>query len=337
VRNIVLQQPQLTARTERWRFKKPFRITGYEFTDSDVLVVEARIGDACGRGEALGVYYRNDEPEDGRRQIDELVAQTGRGRNAEDLVAALPPGGARNAADCALWDLRAKLAGEPVWRLLGLDAPKPVRTTYTVGAGELAEMVETAREYVKARALKVKLTGGDDDASRLRAIRAARPDVWLGVDGNQGFTRESLARLMPVLQECRVELIEQPFPIGREADLDGLASPISIAADESVQDSSDLQNVEGRVEVVNVKLDKCGGLTEGFAMLGEIRRMRMRPMVGCMGGTSLSMAPGFVLGQLCDVVDLDGPILYSSDREPSATYDGEGCIFVSDDVWGGPR
>ena len=336
MRNIVLNSPQLTARTERWPFEKPFRITGYEWTQSEVLVVEARVGEACGRGEALGVYYHDDEPEAGLRQIEALAARARDGGSVEELVAALPPGGARNAADCALWDLRAKLGGEPVWQLLGLDAPKPVRTTYTVGAGDPAEMAATARGYTKARALKLKLTGDRDDAERVRAVRAARPGVWLAVDANQGFTRESLERMMPALQECGVELIEQPFPIGREADLDGFSSPISIAADESVQDSSDLPKAEGRFDVVNVKLDKCGGLTEGFAMLGEIRRMGLRPMVGCMGGTSLSMAPGFLLGQLCDVVDLDGPILFARDRRPSATYDDEGRIFCGDDVWGGP-
>ncbi|HZZ01010.1 MAG TPA: enolase C-terminal domain-like protein, partial [Candidatus Baltobacteraceae bacterium] len=201
MRNIVLNRPGLTARTERWAFTKPFRITGYEWTESDVLVVEARIGEACGRGEALGVYYRNDEPEGARHQIEALVAGADDGANVEELVAALPPGGARNAADCALWDLRAKLACEPVWRLLGLEAPKPVRTTFTVGAAEPAEMAETARGYTKARALKLKLTG-NDDAERVRAVRAARPDVWIGVDANQGFTRETLEHLMPALQEC---------------------------------------------------------------------------------------------------------------------------------------
>lgn len=336
MRNIGLQQrPRLSARTERWPFKKPFRITGYEFVESDVLVVEARVGDACGRGEALGVYYRDDEPENGRRQIESLVAHLDAGANVDEVIASLPPGGARNAADCALWDLRAKLGNRPVWQLLGLPAPKPVRTTYTVGAGDADEMAQTARGYAKASALKLKLTGDDQDAERVRAVRAARPGVWLGVDANQGFTRASLERLMPALQECRVELIEQPFPIGREADLDGFSSPIPIAADESVQDSSDLAKVEGRFDVVNIKLDKCGGLTEGFAMLGEIRRMGLRPMVGCMGGTSLSMAPGFLLGQLCDVVDLDGPILFSHDREPAARYDDEGRIFCGEDVWGG--
>ncbi|HKE37134.1 MAG TPA: enolase C-terminal domain-like protein, partial [Candidatus Baltobacteraceae bacterium] len=134
-----------------------------------------------------------------------------------------------------------------------------------------------------------------------------------------------------------VGLIEQPFKVGHEAELDGLLSLIPLAADESVQGLADIEKARGRFDVVNIKLDKCGGLTEGFAMLGEIRRMGLRPMVGCMGGTSLSMAPGFVLGQLCDVVDLDGPILFARDREPSATYDDEGRIFVAEDVWGGPE
>ena len=327
----------MSSAIERWPFEKPFRITGYEWTESEVLVVEARAGDLAGRGEALGVYYRDDTPERGKEQIEAVGLAFDAALDAAaiaELVAALPAGGARNALDCALWDLRAKIERKPVWQLLGLQAPKPLRTTYTVGADEPAAMAATARGYTKAQALKLKLTG-DGDAERVRAVRAARPDVWLGVDANQGFTRESLERLLPVLQECDVQLIEQPFPVGREADLDGLASTIPIAADESVQDSSDLANLAGRFDVVNVKLDKCGGLTEGLKMLGEIRRLGLRPMVGCMGGTSLSMAPGFVLGQLCEIVDLDGPILFSRDREPSAAYDDEGRIFCSEAVWGG--
>jgi len=311
---------------ERWPFEKPFRITGYEWTESQVLVVEVRAGDLVGRGEALGVYYRDDTPERALAQLEELAPPV--------EAALLPAGGARNALDCALWDLRAKLERKPVWQLLGLEAPKPLRTTYTVGADEPAVMAATARGYTKARALKLKLTG-DGDAERVLAVRAARQDVWLGVDANQGFTRDSLERLMPVLQECNVQLIEQPFPVGREADLDGLASSIPIAADESVQDLSDLKNLAGRFNVVNIKLDKCGGLTEGLAMLKEIRRLGLRAMVGCMGGTSLSMAPGFVLGQLCEIVDLDGPILFSHDRTPAAVYDDVGHIFCSEAVWGG--
>jgi L-alanine-DL-glutamate epimerase-like enolase superfamily enzyme len=338
VRNIAIQSLtgpiRLSAVVERWQFKKPFRITGYEWTESEVVVVEARSGTCCGRGEALGVYYHNDTPERAVQQIEELAASLYAGETVDELVSALPPGGARNALDCALWDLRAKLQRRPVWQLLGLDEPKPLRTTFTVGADTPENMAQTALSYAKASALKLKLTGSDD-AQRVRAVRRTRPDVWLGVDANQGFTRESLERLIPVLQECSVELIEQPFPIGREDEFDGFSSPIPIAADESVQDSSDLPKVAGRCDVVNIKLDKCGGLTEGFTLLHEIRKFGMRPMVGCMGGTSLSMAPGFLLGQQCDVVDLDGPILFSHDRERAARYDDEGRIFCSEDVWGG--
>jgi L-Ala-D/L-Glu epimerase len=324
VRNIV--ETQLTARVESWPFEKPFRITGYEWTESTVLVVEARAGDLVGRGEALGVYYHDDTPERGKAQIEALAPPFD--------SAELPPGGARNALDCALWDLRAKIQRKPVWQQLGLEAPKPLLTTYTVGADDPAAMAATARSYKKAHALKLKLTG-DGDAQRVRAVREARPDVWLAVDANQGFTRDSLRQLMPELQQCAVQLVEQPFPVGREADLEGLASPIPIAADESVQDLADIKNVAGLVDVVNIKLDKCGGLTEGLKMLQEIRRLGLRPMVGCMGGTSLSMAPGFVLGQLCEIVDLDGPILFARDRQPSAEYDNEGRIFCSEAVWGG--
>ena len=176
MRNIV--ETRLTARVERWPFEKPFRITGYEWTESEVLVVEARAGDLVGRGEALGVYYLNDTPEHAKAQIEALAAPYD--------AAQLPAGGARNALDCALWDLRAKIERKPVWQLLGLPEPKPLRTTYTVGAGDPAAMAETARSYAKAHALKLKLTG-EGDAERVLAVRAARRDVWLGVDANQGF------------------------------------------------------------------------------------------------------------------------------------------------------
>jgi L-alanine-DL-glutamate epimerase-like enolase superfamily enzyme len=337
VRNIGADAPKITARVEKWPFERPFRITGYLWTECDVLVVEARCGAHTGRGEGLGVYYHDDTPERGLAQIESVALELGGGAEpaaVAELVAGLPAGGARNALDCALWDLRSKLEGKPVWQLLGLDAPRPLRTTYTVGADEPAAMARTARSYTKARALKLKLTG-ENDAERVRAVRAERPDVWLGVDANQGFTRESLEQLMPALQACGVQLVEQPLPIGSEADLDGFSSPIPIAADESVQDSADLSKAVGRFSVVNVKLDKCGGLTEGFKMIAEMRRLGLRPMVGCMGGTSLSMAPAFVLGQLCDIVDLDGPILFSRDREPAAQYDDEGHVFCGDAVWGG--
>jgi L-alanine-DL-glutamate epimerase-like enolase superfamily enzyme len=191
----------------------------------------------------------------------------------------------------------------------------------------------TAISYKGAQAIKLKLTGTAIDAERVKAVRAARPEAWLGVDANQGFTRASLADLMPVLIDARVGLIEQPFPIGRDADLDGLRSPIPIAADESVQDLKDVTGLVGRFNVVNIKLDKSGGLTEGLAMARQARSLGLDVMVGNMTGTVLAMAPSALVGQLCRVVDLDGPIFLRNDRSPGAVYEN-GTFWAPPEVWG---
>jgi L-Ala-D/L-Glu epimerase len=245
----------------------------------------------------------------------------------------LPNGGARNALDCALWDLEAKLTGRAAWQIAGMDAPRALLTTFTVSAKHPDRMAAEARRYADAKAIKLKLTGESVDADRVRAVRAARPDVWLGVDANQGFTRAVLESLMPVLTEAGVALIEQPFRVGQERELDGLSSPIAVAADESVQDGADLPALVGRFDVVNIKLDKCGGLTEGLAMARVARQLGLRVMVGNMAGTSLAMAPSFLVGQSCDVVDLDGPALLSSDRPIPVSYE-DGMIFCPDALWG---
>jgi len=245
----------------------------------------------------------------------------------------LPPGGARNALDCALWDLEAKTTGRPAWQIAGLEEPRPLLTTLTCSAGTPAEMASAARAYTMARALKLKLTGEPVDADRVLAVRATRADAWLGVDANQGFTRASLERLMPVLVEARVALIEQPFPVRQEALLDGLQSPIPIAADESVQGVADIAALSGRCSVINIKLDKCGGLTEGLAMARAARDLGMDPMVGNMLGTSLAMSPAFLVGQLCGVVDLDGPLFLKTDRPDTVQYT-DGFISCPRTQWG---
>jgi L-alanine-DL-glutamate epimerase-like enolase superfamily enzyme len=196
-------------------------------------------------------------------------------------------------------------------------------------------MAERAVAFAGARALKLKLTGDPEDSDRVRAVRLVRPDVWLAIDANQGFTRDFLESIMPTFLEARVELIEQPLPVGREADLDGLQSPIPIAADESAQTLQDLPQLAKRFNIVNIKLDKCGGLTPGLAMARFARDLGMGVMVGNMMGTSIAMAPAFLIGQLCDVVDLDGPLLLRDDRKPSVEY-RNGDIWCSDAVWGGP-
>jgi L-alanine-DL-glutamate epimerase-like enolase superfamily enzyme len=247
-----------------------------------------------------------------------------------------PPGGARNAVDCALWDLEAKLTGRPVWELAGVGTPRPLVTFLTCGAADPERMAAAARGYHNAPAIKLKLTGEPIDADRVRAVRQARPEVTLTVDANQGFTQDSLEQLMPTLIEARVMLIEQPFPVGQEALLDGFSSPIPIAADESVQGVADIDRLAGRCGIVNIKLDKCGGLTEGLAMARVARSHGLRTWVGNMIGTSLAMAPAFVLGQVCDFVELDGPIFLEADRATPVTY-SNGIISCREELWGGAR
>jgi L-alanine-DL-glutamate epimerase-like enolase superfamily enzyme len=195
-------------------------------------------------------------------------------------------------------------------------------------------MAETALAYHGARAIKLKLTGELVDAQRVRAVREALPDVWLGVDANQGFTRASLQALLPVLISSKVQLIEQPFPVGREADLDGIECPIALAADESVQTSADIPGLASRFDVINIKLDKCGGLTEALTMATVARQHGLDVMVGNMTGTALSTAPALLVGQLCKIVDLDGPIFLTHDRTPGTRY-AHGTVWCDEAVWGG--
>jgi L-Ala-D/L-Glu epimerase len=314
----------------------PLKVAGYTMTDPQVIVVTLRDGAHQGRGEAAGVFYHKDLPSGMAPQIEAVRAQIEAGISREELRTLMPPSGARNAVDCALWDLESKQAGKPVWELAKLSAPpKPLLTTYTIGADTPDVMVKVAQEkHRNAKALKLKLLGDGGDAERVRAVRAARPDVWIGVDANQGFTPEVLAELMPSLIEARVELIEQPYKMGDEAKLEGLNSAIPIAADESVQGLKDVPGLVGRFNVVNIKLDKCGGLTEALMMADEARRLGMQVMVGNMGGTSLAMAPALIVGQSCDIVDLDGPLFLTTDRQPSVVYDNGFVSAPATGLWG---
>ena len=324
----------LEASIEQWPLKSPFRITGHTFVNSDVLVTSLSDGVHGGRGEAAGVYYHGDTPAKMLAAVEEVRAEIEAGVAREALRSLLPAGGARNALDCALWALEAARSGRPVWQAAGVGPPGPLLTTYTVGADSPKVMAQGARRYVGAKAIKLKLLGDGLDADRVAEVRAARGDVWLAVDANQGFTPQTLEALTPALVAADVKLVEQPFPIGDEALLDGYAGPIEIAADESVQSLSDVEGLVGRFQVVNIKLDKCGGLTEGLLMAREARRLGLKVMVGNMTGTSLAMAPAFVLGQLCDIVDLDGPMLLSRDRTPGVRYEA-GYIHCDEAVWGG--
>ena len=324
----------LSYRVETHPLAAPFRISGYVFEASDLVVVELDDGQHRGRGEAAGVYYTGDE-------APQIVEGLEANRSAiegcgsrEELQQLLPPGGARNAVDCAMWEMEARRLGIPAYRIAGIDAPRPLITTFTLGADEPAVMAEGARKYATARAIKVKLTGDLDlDIARVKAIREARGDVWLGVDANQGFGIADLPALVAAMVEQRVSLIEQPIARGREADLEGFESAIPLAADESALSLADVPGLVGRFQTVNIKLDKCGGLTEGLMIAQEARKLGLDVMVGNMVGTSLAMAPAFILGQLCDVVDLDGPTFLKQDRVPGVDY-RDGHIWCPDEVWG---
>jgi L-alanine-DL-glutamate epimerase-like enolase superfamily enzyme len=326
----------LDLAVECFPLKEPFYITGHRIVTTTVVTVHLALDRHVGRGEASGVFYREGEDTSGIvRQIEAVRAKIEAGLDREELQRLLPPGGARNALDCAMWDLEAKRTGWTAWQIAGLEPPRPLLTTFTISANTPEKMARDSMSYSQAKAIKMKLTGEQPlDADRVRAVRAARPEVWLGVDANQGFTRTSLETLMPIFLENRVKLIEQPFRIGEEGNLDGWRPPIRIAADESAQNLGDLAKLVGRFSVVNIKLDKCGGLTEGLAMAREARRLGFEVMVGNMIGTSLAMAPAFLVGQLCDVVDLDGPALLSDDRVNPVRY-VDGMISCPGGLWGG--
>lgn len=324
----------LRYRVETHRLSAPFRISGYVFETSDVVVVELSDGEFTGRGEAAGVYYVGD---DSAHIIEELESHSeaiADCTDREELRRLMPRGGARNAVDCALWDLEAKREGTDALRLAKIDEARPLVTTFTLGADDPQIMAAGAKRYADAQAIKVKLTGELRlDVERVAAIRAARPDVWLGVDANQGFTRRDLDPLVDALATHRVSLLEQPLKRGDEADLDGYRCPIPIAADESALGLDDVSGLVGRFDVFNIKLDKCGGLTEALLIAEEARRLGLGVMVGNMVGTSLAMAPAFVVGQHCDVVDLDGPTFLTADRSPACEY-RNGTIWCASDVWG---
>ncbi len=331
--------PALQILPETIRFREPFRIAGHVFDIAEIVTVTLDDGRHIGRGEASGVFFLGDDIANMLDQLERARADIERGIGREELRDLLPPGGARSAVDGALWELEARQTATPVWQLAGLaQAPRPIRTTFTLGAEEPDAMAAAASgRLTGAKSIKVKLTGDLVlDTARIHAIRAARPDVWLGVDANQGYVRADLPDLIDAMVTANVSLIEQPLARGHDAELEGLASPIPIAGDESLVSLADLAHAPGRFDVVNIKLDKCGGLTEGLMMVAEARRLGLAVMVGTMIGTSLATAPGFVLGQLCDLVDLDGPTFLAADRMPGVSYQ-DGNLYAGPDVWGLPE
>ena len=331
---IIRQKLALDLRVERFPYHQPFRISGHVFTETALLVATLSDGTHSGRGEGAGVYYLGDDIDHMLAEAQRVRAEVENGATRAELQQLLPAGGARNALDCAYWELEARQAGKPVWELAGLDAPKSLRSTLTLGADEPGTMARAALAIDPEAPVKVKLTGDlDDDIARVEAIRAARPDAWIGVDANQGYDVATLQDLLPALTGNGIAQLEQPLKRGAEADLDGLKRPLPFVADESALTLADTASLVGRFDVVNIKLDKCGGLTEGLAIAREAKKLGLDVMVGNMMGSSLSMAPSYLVGQLCDIVDLDGPTYLARDRDPGVEYRG-GHVHCPQEIWG---
>jgi L-alanine-DL-glutamate epimerase-like enolase superfamily enzyme len=326
-----LKMRELKATTERWYMKQPFTITGYTFTHAEILYVTIAENGVTGQGEAAGVYYLDENGESMLADVESVRRAIENGAGREDLLSLLPAGGARNALDCALWDLEAKLQGTSIWALTGLTPGETV-TVNTVGIGTPEEMAANARALDTDR-IKVKLSD-DRPLERIAAVRAARPDAEIVVDINQGWTFEQLVEWAPKLKELGVAMIEQPLPRGGDEALEGYTPPIPLCADESCLNTGEFEQAAKRYQMINIKLDKTGGLTEALKLADMARARGIGLMVGNMMGTSLAMAPGYVVAQLCRFVDLDGALFLDSDRAHPMHYAHGVLSAPSRELWG---
>ncbi|MDI7863886.1 dipeptide epimerase [Rhizobiaceae bacterium n13] len=296
-----------------------FTISRGSKTEAEVVTCVIHDGVHRGHGECVP-YGRYGETIDSvMAQIAAVAGAIAGGLDRNGLMAEMKPGAARNAVDCALWDLEAKLSGTSVASNLGIAAPKPLTTAYTISLGEPEAMAAQAAAHAHRDLLKVKV-GTPDDRSRIRAVRAGAPNSTIILDANEGWSEETIAAHIAVAAEERIALIEQPLPAGHDAILAAIDRTVTICADESVHDRKGLADLRDRYDAINIKLDKTGGLTEALLLKEEAERLGFRIMVGCMVGSSLAMAPAVLLAQGVDFVDLDGPLLLARDREPGLVY-----------------
>lgn len=327
---------RLSVRHESWPIRGSFTISRGTRTSADVVVVEITRDGVMGRGESVPYARYGETVESVIAAIKEASPAIARGLSIEGLQVLMPPGAARKAVDCALWDLRAKESGTPVWQLAGLPAPRPVVTAYTLSIAEPAAMEQTARDAGHYPLLKVKLGTGEiaGDRERLLAVRRGAPRSRLIIDANEAWSLNDLCEILPALEAAGVALVEQPLPAGQDAALTGLKSPVPLCADESCHDSASLDTLVGRYDMVNIKLNKTGGLTEAIRLRAAARKAGLRVMVGCMVGTSLAMAPAALIAGDADFVDLDGPLLLARDREPGITYENGVMSPPTPQLWG---
>jgi len=324
---------QITATSDTFRMDGEFVISRGSKTEAIVVTVEITDLEFAGRGESVPYQHYGETIESVLDQIDEIRPSIEAGITPQELQNRMPPGAARNAVDCALWDLLAKKDRLPVHELLGLANPVPVTTAFTLSLSDPQTMRASATDNAVRPILKMKL-GGEGDIERVEAVRAGAPYCRIIVDANEAWTVELYKKMVPELVKLKVEMIEQPFPANADEPLLELPKPITICADESCHDRKSLPALKDRYDMVNIKLDKTGGLTEALAMKQAAREAGFQIMVGCMVGSSLAMAPALLVAQGVELADLDGPLLLAQDRSTPLRYDGSVVYPASPELWG---
>lgn len=319
----------ISVTSEAFQLAEAFVISRGSRTEAKVLTVRITRGGITGQGECVPYARYGESLESVTQQIEALPKDITR----QDLQSTMKPGAARNAVDCALWDLAAKQAGKPVWQLINAPEPKPLITAYTLSLGDPEAMQKAAAKHAHRPLLKIKL-GTSDDMARLEAVRRGAPKSRIIVDANEGWSAEVYCELAPHMVRLGVALVEQPMPAGADEMLGEIARPLPVCADESCHDRAGLADLRGKYDMVNIKLDKTGGLTEALALRDAAQDLGFGIMVGCMVGSSLAMAPAVILAQGAAIVDLDGPLLLAEDRDNALTYDADGVHPPRPNLWG---
>jgi L-alanine-DL-glutamate epimerase-like enolase superfamily enzyme len=327
------KSPILLARIERWPIAGSFTISRGAKTEAVTVVAEVTQSGLTGRGECVPYPRYGETPEATLAMLQAMQEPLRRGLDRRALQAAMAPGAARNALDCALLDLEAKTSGQRVWNLLGRPSPRPCITAYTISLGSPEAMAAATAKAAHRPLLKIKL-GGDGDSVRIAAVRNAAPDSELIVDANEAWTADSLEQNLAACAEAGVTLVEQPLPAGQDEMLARIPRPLAVCADESVHDRASLEGLRARYDAVNIKLDKTGGLTEALVMADAAHALGFQIMIGCMVATSLAMAPAMLLTQQARFVDLDGPLLLARDRDCGLRYDGSLVYPPEAALWG---
>jgi L-Ala-D/L-Glu epimerase len=323
---------QIEAREEIWPLKQVFRISRGSRTEARLIVATVSDGEQIGRGEAVPIRRYAQTTDSVLAQIESIKNE--RSLDRQRLQTLLPPGVARNALDCAFWDLEAKKSGKRVWELANVPMIPEVETSFTISLDTPEKMEAAAKANSNAPILKLKLRGDDVDLARVEAVRAAAPAAHLLIDANESWSPAHYEKVVPLFRQCGIALIEQPFPADADDVLEELDHPVPVCADESCHTTADLPRLTNRYDAVNVKLDKTGGLTEALRLCERARESGFKLLIGCMVGTSLSMAPARLLASAADYVDLDGPLLLARDRDHGLSYQNGKIGIPPRELWG---